>query len=124
MKEHNFPSSSASRSEIVQSNDISAYDSVSPKCQLPGLRRARAVWTSNSRKINTAPSTALGTALDDQLRVIPIGTEILRDGSFLELVRNSSGPALLHCSSGRSATAMEWVFGGCRYVPTEGAALV
>jgi hypothetical protein len=65
-----------------------------------------------------------GKARNDKCELVPTSGEVLRDGSFLELVRDSATGTerVLHWSGGRSKIAPEHVFEGRCYVPTEGAA--
>lgn len=67
-----------------------------------------------------------GKAPNDKCELIPTSGEVLRDGGFLELVRDSGRGTgqVLHWSRGQSKIAPEHIFEGRCYVPTEGAAIL
>jgi hypothetical protein len=67
-----------------------------------------------------------GKIRNGKCAIVPTGAEVFRDGSFLELVRDSARGAdrLLYWSAGRAAIASEHVFEGRRYVPTAAAAIL
>jgi hypothetical protein len=78
----------------------------------------------NHQEIREGATKFPGKARNDKYELVPTSGEVLRDGSFLELVRDSATGAerVLHWSGGRSKIAPEHVFEGRCYVPTEGAA--
>jgi hypothetical protein len=80
----------------------------------------------NHREIREGATKILRKARNDNRELIPTSGEVLRDGSFLELVRDSATRVdrVLHWRKGRSTIALEQVFEGRHYVPTEGAALL
>jgi hypothetical protein len=80
----------------------------------------------NLKEIREGATKIPGKARNDKRELIPTGGEVLRDGSFLELVRNSATGAerVLHWSRGRPKIAPEHVFEGRCYVPTQGAAIL
>jgi hypothetical protein len=64
-----------------------------------------------------------GNGRNIKCQVVPTSGEVLSDGSFLEIVRDSTTGAerVLHWSEERCAIAPEHVFAGRSYVPTTGA---
>jgi hypothetical protein len=84
------------------------------------------VGIANKKEMREGAAKIPGKALNDKCELIPTSGEVLRDGSFLEPVRDSATGAerLLHWSRGRSKIAPEHVFEGCCYVPTQGAAIL
>ena len=78
------------------------------------------------REIREGATKFPGKARDDKCQLVPTSGEILRDGSCLEIVRDSATGAerVLHWREGRSKIAPEQVFEGRHYVPTKGAAIL
>jgi len=78
----------------------------------------------NHQEIREGATTFPGKVRNDKCKLVPTSGEVLRDGSFLELVRDpaTGTERVLHWREGRSKIAPEHIFEGRRYVPTEGAA--
>ena len=89
-------------------------------------RIASVVGIANQKELSEDATKIPGKARNDKCELISTGGEVLRDGSFLELVRDSATGAerVLHWGGGRSKIAPEHVFEGRCYVPTEGAAIL
>ncbi len=68
----------------------------------------------NQKEIREGATKVPGNGRDTKCEVVPTSGEVLRDGSFLEIVRDSTTGAerVLHWSEGRCAIAPEHVFAG------------
>src|SRR5271157_4736931 len=80
----------------------------------------------NHQEIREDATKFPGKARNEKCELVSTSGEVLRDGSSLELVRDSATGAelVLHWNGGRSKIAPEYVFEGRCYVPTEGAAIL
>lgn len=89
-------------------------------------RIASVVGIANQKELSEGATKIPGKARNDKCELVPTSGEVLRDGSFLELVRDSATGAerVLHWNEGRSKIAPEHGFEGRCYVPTEGAAIL
>lgn len=85
-----------------------------------------AVGIANQREIREGGTKISGNVRNDKCELVPTSGEVLRDGSFLELVRDAATGAerFLHWSGGRSKIAPEHVFEERCYVPAEGATIL
>lgn len=81
---------------------------------------------ANQKEMREGATKFPGKVCNDKCELVPTSGEVLRDGSFLELVRDAATGAerVLYWRGGRSKIAPEHVFERCCYVPTEGAAIL
>src|SRR5258708_4265486 len=113
IKDHNVPSKPPSGTSIHNIVDPAAADSLARQPQLPSAHEARRLLPPReSRAEHTVTGANVARPHNQESRV-PTSGEVLRDGSFLELVRDPHDRAralLLHWADGKSTITREFAY--------------